>query len=147
MSRWVFGRAPKGGFTSPFNCQLYIGGQFLPFYVPRPRMPQIDEEYYPELLTFLGGKVSHHVHQPSSLRPHQRIDPIKASLMTEAVRRKPILISEDKYVLDGNHRWLAHSMENTPINCLCIEHSFEVAIELLFQFPKTYTLATHPETN
>lgn len=143
-------RAPAGGIVDPLNGLQYHGGEFLPFYVPRPVMPQIDEADYPAFIDFAqarGCHVEQELVEPAKLRAHQRIDPIHADAMPPEVRRKPIFASADSYVLDGNHRWLLHALERSPIHVLRLSLRFEPAVALMFEFPRTYDLADKPERN
>lgn len=67
--------APTGGETE-FN-RFFKGGEFLPFYIPRDFMPQIDEQDYPALICFLqqkGVSVVTKMVSPRALRAHQRVD-------------------------------------------------------------------------
>lgn len=143
-------RAPAGGLIDPLDGRFYTGGEFTPFYVPRPLMPQVDEADYLELLShaaFAGVDVVSGLVEPDLLIAHQRIDRIHAEMMPEEVRRKPILTSRGGFILDGNHRWMLHKLEGSPIHTLRFALDFEDAVKLLFDFPKTYTLARHAETN
>ena len=45
-------RAPKGG-EEGVNGHHYKGGEFLPFYVPRPVMPQIEHHDLNALIRFV----------------------------------------------------------------------------------------------
>lgn len=122
----------------------------MPFYVPRPVMPQINEEDYPDFIDFVlkhNVTVIHMTVLPHVLRPHQRIDKIKFELMPPEVLIKPIVASLDFYVLDGNHRWAAHNLQGTPVPCIQIGLPFGPAIDLMFQFPKTYALEVHAQEN
>ncbi len=144
-------RAPRGGFVDPLNDHFYRGGQFAPFYVPRPIMPQVDEDQYKSLQTF-GAFKGVPIHRISvdarHCHAHQRVDHFHASMMPEEVRAKPILLSSDLYVLDGNHRWYAHvHTEDYQMAAYMIDKPFEEAIAFLFDFPGTYELATHAEGN
>src|SRR3990167_4673786 len=142
----LFGRAPKGGCIDPLDGRAYLGGEFLPFYVPRPVMPQINEEDYPALLHWginQGCYLNFEVVDPRKCKPHQRIDCFKASTLPDEVLYKPVLLSQDFYVLDGNHRWMAHMMlHDFELHAYVLPHPFEEAIDFLFSFPKTYELAT-----
>lgn len=143
-------RAPAGGLIDPIDGRHYLGGEFLPFYVPRPMMPQIDEVDYPDFLDFVRQEqvgLARRTFAPRLLRAHQRIDRIKAGLLPPEVRDKPIFVSEDHYVLDGNHRWMAHAMEGSELRAWVIGAGFEAAVNLMFRFPRTYTLATSAERN
>lgn len=128
----------------------YQGGQFMPFYVPRPVMPQIDEEYYPDFIAFAnerGVDVLVRYLEPEKVHAHQRIDKIHAARMPPEVRLKTIFVSKDWYILDGNHRWALHYAEHSKVECFQISLPFEQAIELMFAFPKTYALAYAEERN
>lgn len=144
-------RAPTGGLIDPLNGRAYKGGELLPFYVPRPVMPQVDEAAYPALLAFAKAwdiEVDLETGiDPATLRAHQRIDPIRAAEMPPEVLAKPILVSLDGYILDGNHRWLAHVHLDAALTAYRIDLPFEAAIRLLFDFPGTYDLADKPEGN
>jgi len=135
-------RAHKGG-EEGLNDKRYKGGEFLPFYVPRDVMPQIDDALYPKLIQF--GQVHGVVFEtkqiePHVLKPHQHIDKLKANHIAALpeVFNKPVLVSVDDYILDGNHRWLSHLLVNKPVNTYQINRTFEDAILFLFKFPGTY---------
>ena len=138
-------RAPKGG-EEEFG-KLYKGGEFMPFYIPRRDMPQIEVSDYPDLQLFLKargvGFLYTEVLEPRVLHAHQRI--IFASGEFHGDIHEPILSSKDRYILDGNHRWKAHVLQGLKISSFTVELPFEPAIELLFQFPKTtVTRSIHP---
>lgn len=121
------------------------GGEYLPFYIPRPEMPQIDEGDYPSFMSFLhqeGFTPETKSLPPSALRAHQRVEWGRVRSMPAQLLLKPILVSIDKYVLDGNHRWHACVLRRQEVRAMIIGLPFQEAIGLLFQFPKTYTLAT-----
>jgi len=144
-------RATKHGEIG-VDGKEYKGGEFLPFYIPRPEMPQVDEIYYPELFLFIEAQhVSLKLEKfdPHALHAHQRVNWDKVRTMDAETLAKPILTSEDGYVLDGNHRWTAHVLNKTEVNAYVIGLEFEKAIELLFSFPKTYAYGDgnfHPVT-
>lgn len=80
--------------------------------VPRTAMPQIEKDDYDELLQYLKSHgVTPRVMKvdPSELRAIQR--DFKAAGIIKALEKeklkKAVLISDDMYVIDGNHRWLA----------------------------------------
>jgi hypothetical protein len=117
------------------------------YYIPRREMPQVDEKDLPELVVASwqsGHHPSFEVVNPLDLHAHQRVNRTRALGMPENVKRKPVLVSLDNYVLDGNHRWYAHRMEETPMNVIRIGLSFEDALPWLFKQPFTYKLT--PET-
>lgn len=155
MTMWferpLVSRAPSGGMQG-VDDHFYKGGEFMPFYIPRGVMPQVDEKDLNELFDFLetnGIKVVDGIMLPSFIRPHQRIDHDKARHMDEATLKKPALISEDRFIIDGNHRWWEHKELGSPLATFSIMLPFEKAVAAVFLFPKTYYYAdgkAHPIT-
>jgi hypothetical protein len=136
-------RAPAGGIDA--YGHHYLGGEFAPFYIPRPDMPQVDESDLPALVAraFDGGYAvpAFEVVDPRTLRAHQRIDHAKARAMPNTVKLKPALVSADGYVLDGNHRWWAHvHAGDDAMAVIRIGLPFGRAIEWLFAQPFTYRI-------
>ena len=132
----------------------YTPGEFLPFYVPRPAMPQVDERDTVRMLVDAANTLPIALPQltvldPRSLRAHQRIDHAKAASMSEAVRAKPIIVSDDNYIVDGNHRWWAHIKAGSRvIPVIRLAHDFDEAIAWLLTRPYVYTIQpTTPERN
>jgi hypothetical protein len=114
-------------------------GRFEPFYVPRPLMPQVHHRDYPELLAYLHERMVEvsRVELPCiDLQFHQRV----GSIANVHNPDKPVLISLDRYVLDGNHREEWHREHHEPVSCIMIHLPFGDAIEVLLAFPKTYTI-------
>jgi hypothetical protein len=145
-------RTPAGG---EIGCDGHYrrGGEFEPFYIPRPVMPQVDEADQSALFDFIkngGVDVVELVVPVEQLFFHQRVDmKLVADLPPEAYN-KPVLTSRDGFVLDGNHRAVAHKLRGDPVPCNQIEADFEDAMRLLFAFPKTYVYGDgqfHPITN
>lgn len=124
----------------------YTPGEFLPFYVPRAYMPQVDERYTVKMLVdsslvFGREQPLAKIMDPRTLRAHQRIDHARAAAMTDAVRAKPIIVSADGYVVDGNHRWWAHvKAGSTAIAVFELQQSFEDAINWLNTLPYVYQI-------
>lgn len=147
----LLSRAPAGG--ARIVDKVYQGGEFLPFYIPRARMPQVDEKDYPDLMKFLKGQnvnVTNCVAAPKEFHAHQRINFDMAIQMDIAVLNKPVLTSLDYYILDGNHRWMGHVVRETQMNVIKIGLLFDAAISMLFKFPKTYSYGDgnfHPISN
>jgi hypothetical protein len=131
-------RAPFGGEVG-INGHKYKGGEFMPFYVPRPVMPQIEHHDLNRLIRFVresGIWVLRHVFAPKDLHNHQRInwDPKKVD---HQKANTPVIIAQDHFILDGNHRWYGHKIAGTMVSAIQIGLPFEPAVALLFKFPKT----------
>lgn len=124
----------------------YTRGQFLPFYVPRDRMPQVDEQYTIPMIIDAAKALpialpTLEVVEPHTLRAHQRIDHGRAKAMSDDVRAKPIVVSDDNYVVDGNHRWWSHVHQNsTAIAIIRLAHDFDEAIDWLKTLPYIYEI-------
>lgn len=131
--------APEGG--EEFFKRFFSGGEFLPFYIPRPDMPQIDYDDYGDLFSYLKkhqDQISVGVRPPKELRAHQRIIRAIAENMDEIDCSKPVLVSSDDYILDGNHRWFAHVLRGTMVPTIVVNLPFEQALNCLCHFPKAY---------
>jgi hypothetical protein len=113
-------------------------------FIARREMPQIDEADETALVEWLAWKkveVTEVVLNPNQLHFHQRVNMNRVRSMPQWVYDKPAWVSEDGYVLDGNHRAHAHKLHGDPMNCLRIDLPFEQAVEVLFSFAGTYTYA------
>jgi hypothetical protein len=119
--------------------------------IPREQMPQIDEKDIPRLLVWLGsqgvGLSAGHC-SAEGLQFHQAVILEKVHAMSSDLMAKPILISEDHGVLDGNHRGARHVIEKLPCPFIRLHTDFSHAINLLKAFPYSYELtSTTPERN
>lgn len=145
-------RAPSGGMIS-INGKFYPGGEFLPFYIPREVMPQVEVADYPDLLKFAesrGVQYFQEEYDPRVLHPHQKVSKILVNKMGPEVLTKPALVSVDMFILDGNHRWAAHVHYGSPIPVYRFALPFEDSIRFLFEFPKTFSYGDgnfHPVRN
>lgn len=120
-------------------------------YIPRKEMPQVDEVNLPELVALAfqsGHRPEFAVVEPHTLHAHQKVNHARALGMPETIKRKPVLVSADGFVLDGNHRWFAHKHDGSPLNIIRVGLSFDDALPWLFSLPFTYTLTpATPERN
>lgn len=156
MYRWYLHpmdrRAPAGGERG-VDGRERKGGEFEPFYVPRPAMPQVDEAAFPALLRYCsahGVVVRLARRDPFALHLHQRIDWAHVHALDAATLAKPVLVSADGYVLDGNHRTAGHRLAHAPIETVELELGFEAAVRFLFGFPGAYAYGDgrfHPVTH
>lgn len=112
--------------------------------VPRTAMPQVDEIYYPDMLVWLGDrKVSFSAGyiDPTTCHSHQLVDVAKANAMPEQLLVKPVLLSKDLCVIDGNHRWYRYLIsKNWRMPFIQLELNFFEAIKLIEQYPKCYEI-------
>jgi hypothetical protein len=134
-------RVPAGGAVG-LDGRMRHGGCFEPFFVPRAEMPQINEEDYVSLLVhlaMLGAEVKVDIRDPDTLIFHQHVEGSCIPPLHSALLDKPILISQEGYVLDGNHRAAAHKHYGSHPVCIVVNRDFHASMEMLFKFPKTYT--------
>lgn len=147
-------RAARSGEFG-LNGRPYAGGEFMPHYVPRPIMPQVDEADMPALIEFLKAKgivIREDEFDPHACKTEQRVDLAKVKGLTadNPIMLKPILVSMEPTVLDGNHRLAAHKIFGTKVKAIVLELAFEAAIAAIFEFPKTYAYGDgqpHAEAN
>lgn len=133
-------RAPRGGEIG-VDGRERRGGEFEPFYVPRLVMPQLDESDYPAFLSYCNGAgvaVEAVTLPPSAVRPHQRVDLAKVRAMGSDALAKPILVSEEPFILDGHHRWAEAARIGAELQALRLSLSFESAVAFMFGFPRVY---------
>lgn len=118
----------------------------IQLYVPRVVMPQVNEEDYPALIHFastLGVEHDHLMFNCSELSVHQQVDwdKVRAMKADDLIMKKPCLVSGDRFVLDGNHRFWGHQQINTPVPAIQFKLPFAAAIKFLFKFPRTYSFS------
>jgi hypothetical protein len=141
FTRSLSRRAPTGGAVG-LDGHYRRGGEFEPFYVPRQDMPQIDEQDLVPLLVHLTKKrtrVSNALIPPDQLLFHQHVFEDKVPRFDSPDMERPLLVSNDGYVLDGNHRAMAHKRNGSRPPCFILDADFTEAMALLFSFPRTYT--------
>lgn len=134
-------RAPAHGAIG-LDGQYRRGGEFEPFFIPRQLMPQVDEEDLVALLAFLTKRKTHiSIRQvdPDDLLFHQHVFEDRVPAIDSADMNKPLLVSAEGYVLDGNHRATAHKRYGTRPVVFRLATDFTDSMKLLFSFPKTYT--------
>ena len=140
MAKVKLDRAPTQGCA--VYERNYLGGEFLPFYVPRVHMPQIDQQHLPALVS--NAYVDGHNPQfenidPKTLHAHQRVDHHLARSIPAYVRSIALLVSGDDFILDGNHRWWAAVHNLDPrVNIIRINLPFITALDYLLKQPFTF---------
>lgn len=109
--------------------------------IPRCQMPQVDDKYLGELLVHIGtygvpisaGKVD-----PKTVKAHQEVDVDRCRMIPIDVLSKPCLLSKEGYIIDGDHRWYRHVMDETMMPIIKFDALFKDAVKIIFEFPHTY---------
>lgn len=117
--------------------------------IKRDEMPQIDWADYPELFAFLNdnGVTVSYKHIPAkSLQPVQCRDEIRPT-RNPAQYHKPLLISLDLDILNGNHRWAGFCLDgaDTLVPCFQLNAGYDESNNLLQAFPKSYRYGDGPQ--
>lgn len=113
--------------------------------IPRELMPQIDMVDIEGLMVFFRAHGLHVEYMRemglSVARMVQCRKQTHAATMTEELRKKPLIISEDYKIVDGNGRYMAYQEEGTRnIPAWWVPTSFQNTVLLMMQYPKTYIL-------
>lgn len=121
----------------------------------RDAMPQVDAADLADLIVYLTDKCGVGVSLRSLRTDWLKIqqcdtifDPARLNSPTRVAKllKKPILVSLDLYVVDGNHRLLMHKFHGTPeVTCYQIATDFDHACKLVATFPKAYRLGDGPQ--
>lgn len=115
--------------------------------ITRDQMPQINGKDIPEFTSWIrlekGVGVESREMRVKDLKPSQsELDTDKADkIWAEGnAREYPIFVSEDGYVLDGHHRWLAVCRHDDlgSIRCQVISKPAKEALELMHDFEKSH---------
>jgi hypothetical protein len=106
--------------------------------MPRNLMPQIEFDYYPEFINHLASRniaiIKIKYRAKDLLTAQTEIDKDKVlkwmKFLPKGAKEKPLIISADRYIVDGNHSWISQLNNNpdTWITCYQIGLDF---LELL----------------
>lgn len=110
--------------------------------IQREHMPQVDYADIPALCQYLQD-----VHAINS--KELKVCPIMLSskqcpdtfgpVRGREKLVKPLLISSDLFILDGNHRWATFVEDGAPeCNCIMLDVDFDTAVEAILHFGKAY---------
>lgn len=117
-------------------------------WIPRTQLPQIRRDDHPNFLQFLWGKGVEHT---TTELPASELKPTQHSLNTDKILAllddpsdaldKPVLVSQDRYILDGHHSHAAlHAIAPDALVPVHILHTpIDDLIKLAFEFPNTTT--------
>jgi hypothetical protein len=105
----------------------------------RDALPQVQAEHHGPLVNFLNARgVQHEVHSldPNELKPTQaEYDPAKVRALAGVKGDGSILVSQDGFILDGHHRWLAAKEAGEPIKAIVLQAPVHDLIEQVKEFP------------
>lgn len=120
--------------------------------IPRSDMPQIKAENRGAMVNFMKARdISHEQDEvpASSLKPtQQEFSPakVKKAMEFEGGNRS-ILVSNDNYVLDGHHQWLAAREKDEPVKVIRLNAPIEQLVPLAKEMPSTETQDSQTVTN
>lgn len=135
---------------------IYIPPRDTTLNVDRKDMPQIDHK---DIKHFLEHMKEHGVEstygrvQPDVLTATQgefnkkKITEIIQSMKNKTYDEAPILVSDDQYVIDGHHRWLAHLNEQKPIAVHRLDANINQVYELMMRYPRVIQKKLHEEAS
>jgi hypothetical protein len=116
--------------------------------IPRNKMPQIKSTDVRDFIDFLKNKgisVSSKPFLVSSMKMTQRdINKDKVSSLMQSDKSslaKPVIISSDRYILDGHHRVLAlyNIDKNFKLNTIYVDIPIKQLLTISHEYPKSFT--------
>jgi hypothetical protein len=108
--------------------------------IPRQVMPQIEAHDYNALIRFVREReiwVVRRSVMPQLLRHHQSVDWVPSKYQDLTQEHSEIWVANDWFILDGNHRAYADTLNGRQSKIIQVGAPFEPAIKLLFEFPRT----------
>lgn len=112
--------------------------------IPRDKMPQVDMEQLASLVLRLvkfDVSVDETVIPLSWLQAKQCPDEFRPARWLEGALKKPLLVSQDLFILDGHHRYARLKQEGIEqCRCFVIGKPFHEAVPLLESLPEVYEL-------
>ncbi|MAD74578.1 MAG: hypothetical protein CML20_07295, partial [Rheinheimera sp.] len=120
--------------------------------IPRSEMPQIKAENRGAMVNFMKardiGNEKDEV-QASSLKPtQQEFSPAKVKQAKEFEGgSRSILVSNDNYILDGHHQWLAAREKGETVKVTRLNAPIEQLVPLAKEMPSTETQGSQTVTN
>ena len=117
------------------------------FMVPREQMPQIASKDIKDFLKQNGVEYNESTVRPDLLKPTQsQFNPEKIATIDEKGRSMPILISNDDYVLDGHHRWLANHFSKSYQKVIILPWDAATSLEKMNSYEKTFSKGIHEDS-
>ena len=130
-----------------FN-ELRINKPSNPDGIKRINMPQISSKDYPEYFEYMAKKGFERSTKNVDVK---KLKPVQSEFGDKGILKslgflakqkdanKPIIISSDNYVIDGNHRWLAALNANRKtIPAIVLRGNHKDILDATLKFPKTY---------
>lgn len=112
--------------------------------ISRGKMPQVSKHDYNELFYYLKD---HGITSHATSIAANGLKPIQKDFADKGVEKalnkrhivKPVIISNDGYLIDGHHRWLAQMNINgdTEIPVIRVNAPVQKLLPLITSFPKT----------
>lgn len=119
--------------------------------IPRAEMPQVKAEHRGPMVNFLAARgITHR----EGMVPADTLKPTQAEYSPERVARagesnsdRSILVSNDGYVLDGHHQWLAAREKGENVKAIVLDAPIRDLLPLVHEFPSSLVdTSSAPET-
>jgi len=112
--------------------------------IKRSEMPQVATKDYPEFIDYLkanGADFTKQVMPANQLRATQgefSKDGVERQLakMQAGTPKKPVIASQDNYIIDGHHRWLVAMNTRDSVEVFKIDIDADELLDLVRKFPK-----------
>ncbi len=109
--------------------------------IPRAEMPQVKAEHRGPMVNFLAARgITHR----EGMVPADTLKPTQAEYSPERVARagesnsdRSILVSNDGYVLDGHHQWLAAREKGENVKAIVLDAPIRDLLPLVHEFPSS----------
>ena len=112
--------------------------------IKRSDMPQIANKDYPEFIDYLqdnGAEFTKQTMPAKALKATQGEFSDKGVLKQiqkyiDGAPKKPVIASEDNYIIDGHHRWLVAWNTGDTVEVYKVNMEADELIKLVLKFPK-----------
>ena len=112
--------------------------------IKRSEMPQVATKDYPEFIDYLkanGADFTKQVMPANQLKATQgefSKDGVERQLakMQAGTPKKPVIASQDNYIIDGHHRWLVAMNTRDSVEVFKIDIDADELLDLVRKFPK-----------
>jgi GNAT superfamily N-acetyltransferase/disulfide oxidoreductase YuzD len=133
-------------FSTYIQEKLYIPSKAETLKVPRDEMHQIDKKDMKDFVNYLNSKkikVTKTIVNPKKLKAIQgEFDKDKVQKGIDKIKSgkelNPIIVSNDGYVIDGNHRWLAALNSDIKIAAIKVKETAKKILKVIKEYPKVF---------